>query len=310
MTPNFTTNAKFSSLTTTGVGGPIKYLAIPKTEQELEETVRYAIKQAMPYYCIGGGSNIIASDKGVDFLIIQNKIESFRQIDATTIDVSAGTPLQTLVNYCIKNSLSGLEKLTGIPGTVGGAVYGNAGAFGQNISDTLTEITTLKNGKIIALKKDGCQFAYKDSIFKHKPHIITRLTFKLQPSDAQTLLNSSKQVLEVRLKRWPKGIRCPGSFFKNIEAKDLSEDQLRLIPQDKIIFGKVPAGYLLEAVGAKGKTSGGVTVSNTHANAFINQGRATATDYWNLAKQLQKKVFQKFGITLEPEVQLINLPPL
>lgn len=224
--------------------------------------------------------------------------------------VKSGTSLQSLVNFSIESSLQGLQKLTGIPGTVGGAVYGNAGAYGQSISDHLVSVTCLDEEKETTFSKEECQFSYRTSIFKKNHFPILEVVFTLKEAAQAELREEEKATISQRLVKYPPGIKCPGSFFKNLIAVELPQSVLEKIPENKITYGKITAGYLLEEVGAKGETKGEIEIAPYHANLFVNKGGGTAQDFYDLAKEVAQRVKEKFGIVLEPEVQLINLPPL
>lgn len=298
-----------SQITTLGIGGPVKDFKEVKTSQELIEAVKYAKENNLEYLVIGGGSNLLVSDEGVDKLIIQNKITGISHLGGV-ITVKSGTSLQELVDYTIEHALTGLHKMTGIPGTVGGAIYGNAGAYGQTISDHLVSVVILNGEDIVTLSKDQSGFNYRDSIFKKTKDTILEITFQLESGDPQTLKQEAEDVLAKRLVKYPPGIKCPGSFFKNIVADTLPKEILASIPAEKIVYGKLPAGTLLEEVGAKGQSLDGIEIASYHANLFINSGSGTAKAFYDLAKTYGDKVKEKFGISLEPEVQLINLPTL
>ncbi len=298
-------NYPLKNATTLHIGGPAKKFVSIKSMEELKEAVEHAKQNNMDYLVIGGGSNLLVSDQGVDKLIIQNKITGIA-LQGRTLQVKSGTILQDLVDYTITHGLSGLHKITGIPGTVGGAVYGNAGAYGQTISDNLNQVITLKN----TLSKNQCCFNYRDSIFKKNKDIILEVTFQLETGDSKILQQEADDILSKRLIKYPKGIKCPGSFFKNIVAGTLPKEILDKIPPEKIVYGKLPAGALLEEVGAKGDSLDGIYIADYHANLFVNTGGGTAKAFYILAKKYADKVKEKFGITLEPEVQLINLPSI
>ncbi len=306
----FEQNIPLSTLTTLQIGGPAKLFITVSNEQELQEAIQYSKQNNFPYLVIGGGSNLLVNDSGVNCLIIKNEIEGIIK-EGKSLKVKSGTILQHLVDYSIAHSLHGLEKLTGIPGTVGGAVYGNAGAYGQTISDYIREVTCFdRNGEIIILDKDECEFKYRDSIFKKNGFTILEIWFKLDVGETKKLRKEADEVLEKRLVKYPKGIMCPGSFFKNLVADELPKEILKNIPKEKIVYGKIPAGSLLEEVGAKEAREGNIKIADYHANLFVNNGEGKASDFYNLAKKYADKVYEKFGIKLEPEVQLVNLPPL
>lgn len=304
-------NYPLSQLTTLQIGGPAKYFTQAKTEEELKEALEYATKKQLPFLVVGGGSNLLVSDQGVDKLIVKNEISSIRQ-EGQNLVVKSGTNLQELVDYSINHNLAGLERLTGIPGTVGGAIYGNAGAYGQTISDHLVEVVCLdpnfQECQTVTLGKEDCQFSYRDSAFKSNGLVILEIEFKLSTRSSNELEKEAEEILAKRVIRYPPGIRCPGSFFKNIVAETLSQEILAKIPAEKIVFGKVPAGALLEMVGAKGDKLDGIYIAPYHANLFVNSGGGTADDFYQLANKYWIKVKERFSVTLEPEVQLINLP--
>ncbi len=305
-----------SKLTTLQIGGPAKKFVTIHSEQELIEAIQYAKQNNLDYLVIGGGSNLLVNDQGVDSLVVKNEISGIEQ-SGQTLRVKSGTILQDLVDYSISHGLSGLQKITGIPGTLGGAVYGNAGAYGQTISDHIAGVIILKpsviaspKGVAISIKKAQCGFNYRDSLFKKNHSPILEVTFQLEKADPVLLEQEAKDVLSKRLVKYPPGIKCPGSFFKNIVAETLPKEILNKIPEDKITYGKISAGYLLEAVGAQGQKLDGIEIASYHANLFVNKGGGTAKAFYDLAKIYAQKVKEKFGITLEPEVQLINLPSL
>lgn len=314
-------NFPLRSITTLQIGGPAKEYVIVKTEDEVLAAVSYTKEKKLPFLIIGGGSNLLVADEGVDKLVIKNEIVGVKiattrhggsRNDERILTVKSGTALQDLVNYAIENGLAGLQKLTGVPGTVGGAIFGNAGAYGQTISDYLLEVKALDPDRlqIVTLSKNECNFSYRDSDFKRDGLIILEAVFVLAQKDKETLKQESEDILSKRLVKYPLGIKCPGSFFKNIPTDTLGKEILDRIPKEKIVYGKIPAGSLLEEVGAKGQSLNGIEIAPYHANLFINAGGGTAKAFYNLAREYAQKVKERFGITLEPEVQLINLPSI
>jgi UDP-N-acetylmuramate dehydrogenase len=298
------------SLTTLDIGGPAKQFVETASAEELKNAVQYAKKKSLNFLVIGGGSNLLVSDEGYNGLIIKNSTQGISLKD-THLAVTSGTALQDLVDFANEHGLVGLSKLTGIPGTVGGAVYGNAGAYGQSISDHLVKTICFDGEKELELTKAECAFNYRDSAFKKTKYTILKITFKLdEKKRPENLQQESGETLKKRLIKYPSGIKCPGSFFKNIVASTLPDEILRNISEDKIMYGKIPAGKLLEAVGAKGDKLGNIKIAQNHGNTFINEGQGKAKDFYNLAKKYFQKVKERFDISLEPEVQLINLPPL
>jgi len=310
----FEQNYPLSQITTLQIGGPARLFVTVSTQPDLIEVITYATQNSIPYSVIGGGSNLLVADEGVNKLVIKNEVEGIIKL-VRVLKVSSGTPLQDLVDYSIAHNLAGLQKLTGIPGTVGGAVFGNAGAYGQTISDyidSFREIVCLNPAtlEVVTLPKDECEFEYRDSAFKRNGFIILEVIFKLEVGKSKDLRKEADEILEKRLVKYPIGIKCPGSFFKNLVADKLPKEIFKKIPKDKIIYGKVSAGGLLEMAGAKGDKLGQIEIADYHANLFVNKDHGKASDFYSLAQKYHQKVKDKFGITLEPEVQLIGLPSL
>lgn len=309
---SFHENYPVSTLTTLGIGGQAKYFCDACTEKELIEVITYAEEKNVPYLVIGGGSNLLVSEKKITGIFIKNSTLGIVKT-GSRITVKSGTALSDLVNFTIWKGLGGINNMAGIPGTVGGAVYGCAGAYGHNISDYLGGIICWdpKLSKKVVLTKKQCKFGYRDSIFKTNSLVILEIIFEnLFRENPQKLFKQSVEILKRRLEKYPQNTKCPGSFFKNITADTLSQSLLKKIPEEKIVYGKIPAGFLLESVGAKGDRIGNIMVSENHGNTFINLGEGTAKDFYKLAEKYYRKVFKKFGIKLEPEVRFVNLPAL
>lgn len=301
----------FSDLTTLKIGGPVGDLIPIETEEHLINNLQSLIVNHRSYLVIGGGSNLLVSDSGFDGTVIKNEIRGIHNLRNDVI-IKSGELLQDLVNFANDRGLSGLENLAGIPGTLGGAIYGNAGAYGQTISDHLKQVLVFDPSNRIrkTLLKEDCQFSYRNSLFKQNRNILLEATLTLTPGNPEQLKNASEETIKKREVKYPPGIKCPGSFFKNIPANTLPPEVLVKLPEEFILYGKVSAGALLDSVGAKGSSIGNIKIAPYHANLFINEGNGTAQDFYELAKTYGQKVFEKYGIRLEPEVQLINLPPL
>jgi UDP-N-acetylmuramate dehydrogenase len=300
-------NVSLAPLTTIGLGGPAKYFYAAKTAEKLTEATTWAIQKKMPYLVIGSGSNLLFPDGGFSGLVIKNEIKGITGYKGL-LKADSGTLLFNLVSTSVNQGLSGLQKLAGIPGTVGGAVFGNAGAYGVSIGDCITKVSVLDSEKnrLISLTKAQCSFSYRSSAFKKHPYIILEVHFKLPKGNKKLLQSQLSEILKDRGgKKYWEG-KSAGSFFKNVLVSEVSKEALTKIPKEKIIQGKIPAGFLLENVDAKGMKVGKIKVSDNHANLLINTGDGKTDDVIKLAKILQQKVKTKFDITLEPEVQLIN----
>lgn len=301
---NINQNILLKDYTTLQIGGPAKYFTEVHSIEDLKDALQYAKDNSLEFYIIAGGSDLLISDEGYDGLIIKLCLQGLTLYSNKVIS-SAGTELQKLVDYTTENGLAGMEKLNGIPGTVGGAVYGNAGAFGQTISDKLTRIRVLVDDEEKWLSKPELKFDYRSSVLKnHKNWVILEAEFEMESGNSNLLRKTAQDVLETRMQKYTPGVKCPGSFFKNLIIDRLPKDLQKDMPKD--YYGKVPAWWFLEKVGTKGKTRGEIKIADHHANLFINQGGGTAADFFALAKECKDKVQEKFGIELEPEVQLIG----
>jgi UDP-N-acetylmuramate dehydrogenase len=210
--------------------------------------------------------------------------------DATAISCGAGEDLTTLVEFAAKNGLSGLEFAAGIWGTVGGAIYGNAGAYGGEVGARVESLTLVEpSGDVKDVDRDYCRFGYRDSYLKSSGDIVVEARFRLETGDVEEIRRKVDEIVAIREVKFPPDGKSAGCFFKNI-------------PDPKEKFGKLPAGRLLEQVGAKGMSVGGARVFDKHANIIVNTGSATSKDIRLLADKLKEKVFAEFGIRLEEEI--------
>jgi len=271
-------------------GGNATYFLQPQTIDDTTKAVATAHSNHIPFLIIGGGSNLLISDSGYDGLVIKIDIKGINLSNDNIIECGAGEELMTLVDFATENSLQGIEFAAGIWGSVGGAVYGNAGAYGGEIKDVLTKISLLdRKGHLKSVLPDYCQFGYRDSFLKETKEIILSIKLKLKNGNKEALQAKVDELLALRASKHPIDQYCAGSFFKNI-------------PDTKEKYGKLPAGRLLEQIGAKNISVGGAKVFDKHANIIINDGTATSKDIRELADILKKKVFDMYGITLEDEV--------
>lgn len=299
---NIQKNITLAPLTTFGIGGIAKEYIQVRSLYELIELVRRLKGENKRFKVFAGGSNVVFPDSGLDDLLIQILGGEIR-ITEENMMVDGGVLLSDVVFSSIGAGLSGVEYLSGIPGTIGGAIVGNAGAYGHSISEVVEKVEIFDGEKRYWINKDECIFSYRESIFKHKPYLILRVILKFEQGDKEELERISKEIIKKREMKYHPGIRCPGSFFKNIIASDLKGAQLNNINKNKIVYGKVPAGYLLEEVGAKGMKVGGIEIADYHGNLFINEGNGTASQVKQLANILKQKVWERFGIALSEEIR-------
>ncbi len=311
--PGLKKNVLLKNYTTFRMGGKVKYFFIAKTREDLIKVLKITKKYNLPFFILGGGSNLLVDDqnyKGIIIKIQNLKYKSnitegrFQQQQNLKIIVEAGVPLSFIVNESVKNNLTGMEWAIDIPGTIGGAVWGNAGAFGHSISKIVkvVEVFNFKNFKIKKIKQKDCKFQYRDSIFRKNPNlIILSVEIQLKKGNKKTIEKKIKEYLKIRRKKIPFDSSA-GSIFKNIEKNNLTKEQLKLIPLKNIKQGKIPAGYLIEQCGLKGKIIGAAKISEKHANFIVNLGKAKFSDVLKLINLIKKKVKQTFNIVLKEEI--------
>jgi len=293
------------------IGGPAKYFFIAQNEKGLIKAVQWARKNKVSWYVVGEGSNLIPSDQGFNGLIIKNKIESFKKT-GNKIYIGAGNNLLSFILKASGLGLAGMEKMAGIPGTVGGAIYGCAGAYGQEIKDCLVKIKIYDGKTIKWISKSRCRFNYRNSIFKIKKNwLIIEAEFKFKSGNSKNLISKSRELIKIREKKYRPGLLCPGSFFKNIVVKNikplaLRKKLLKKVGKDKTMFGKIPAGYILEVIGAKEMRCGEIRVAKHHGNLIYNSGKGKSSEILKLAKMLKMKVKKRFELDLEEEVQFVK----
>lgn len=288
-----------------GVGGIVDRMIIVSSFEEVVLACEYAKKENLKTVILGGGYNTVFSSDYFDGVVIKISGGEIKKSKETVI-CGAGASLQELIDFSSREGLAGLESLSGIPGTVGGAIFGNAGAYGRSISDNLLSVTVYTGEELKTLKNDDCFFSYRSSLFKEKDWVIISAEFEFTKGDSEALKKKSSDILNTRWKKFGKMPRCPGSYFKNVLASELTKEVLSKIDETKIIEGKIPAGYLIESVGGKGICVGDIEVSSFHGNVIINKGSGTYSDLEKLVKILKDLVFQKFGIVLEEEVVCVD----
>ena len=287
---------------TFSIGGKAKSIYHAENRQELIGILDFLHKKRSRFGIFACGSNIVFPDKGVTYPMIQVTGGKIR-VHKSKVLADAGVRLSDLVDFYLNKNLAGLEKFSGIPGSVGGAVVGNAGAYGESIGDYIIKVEVWQNGQVKFLERQMCKFSYRHSIFKEKPFIVLRVELKAVSAEGMKLKKISAEIIRLRELKYKSGLKCPGSFFKNIPVADASDSLLSKINQNVIKGGKIPAGYLLESVGAKGVRVGGIKVADYHGNLFINDGQGTFADVKKLAKILKERVKRKYGITLEEEIR-------
>ena len=293
-------------LTRFQIGGPVRVLAETSDENLFLEGVRSVRVLDMPWLALGAGTNLIASDDGFPGVILRFRGARV-EMRESSIYAESGAELQDLVDFTIDAGLEGLHTMTRIPGWVGGAVYGNAGAYGNSIGAAVEGVRFFDGRVLRGLDHDGCRFGYRDSIFKHnKDWIILSVTLALPAGNGAAMRRRAEEIQTLRDAKYPPSMRCAGSIFKNLLVSELPESIVAGLPAGVVIEGKLPAGWLLEQVGAKGMRRGDIQVAAYHANTIYNDGEGRSEDLRSLIADLKTRVRDRFGIELEEEVQYVG----
>jgi UDP-N-acetylmuramate dehydrogenase len=298
--------APLAARTRFGIGGPADlYLETPRVESLLE-ALRVIRAQSLPWAVIGGGTNLIAADEGFRGVVLRYAGARILRTERGLL-AEAGARLQDLVDFANAQGLSGLQTLAGIPGTVGGAVYGNAGAYGHSISECVSEVWFWDGERLRRLENPACRFGYRQSAFQSWPGaVILSAELRLSPGDPQELARTSAALVALRNRKYPPEMRCAGSIFKNLLYDRLPPAALRALPLELVREGKAPAAWFLEQVGAKGLGRGDIRVADHHANLIYNAGAGTARDLRELIGELKRRVRERFGLELEEEVRYLG----
>jgi UDP-N-acetylmuramate dehydrogenase len=300
-------NVPLALLTTFQIGGAARYFVDVRSEADIKSAIAWAKERGMRFVILGGCSNVLVPDEGLDALVIHFVGDLYGFSDGL-LDSWAGTNLLLAIKAIGSQGCGGWEKLAGIPGTIGGAVRGNAGAFGSEIKDFVTSARALNSetGETKEFPNAECDFSYRHSFFKDNPEwIITRVALRLQPIDPAESAKLAEETLAEREKRHLQNVKAAGSFFMNPVAP---QDIVELFEKEKGVKSRenrVPAGWLIEKAGMKGATIGGAIASLQHPNYIVNQGNATAGDVRALAKQVKEAVHSKFSVGLTEEAAIL-----
>lgn len=274
--------------TTFRIGGPADALALPKTPEEVAEVVRFCHEHAQSYYVLGNGSNLLVSDEGYRGLVLQ-LYRNFNdiQVNGETITVQSGAMLAAVARTAYQTGLTGLEFASGIPGTIGGAVVMNAGAYGGEMKNVLKEVTVLtKEGEVLVIPAKALELGYRTSVIPKNGWIVLGAVLQLKKGDQEQILARMEELKEQRIIKQPLDLPSAGSTFKRPEG----------------YF----AGKLIMDAGLRGFTVGGAQVSEKHCGFVVNRGNATAADVWELICEVKRRVKEMTGVELEPEVKLLG----
>ncbi len=274
--------------TTFKIGGCADYAVFPENSEQIKAVLSLARSENVPVTVLGNGSNVLVGDKGIrGIVIIIGKNMSRVEIDGERVKAGSGVLLSKLANAIYGCSLTGFEFASGIPGSLGGAIYMNAGAYGEEIGPLVTEVTYIDPGEgIKTISGKDCDFGYRHTFFTDKDYIITECILELKKGEPSAIKAKTDDLKERRISKQPLDKPSAGSTFKR--------------PVGHF------AGALIEDAGLKGFKIGGAEISEKHAGFVINRGDATAEDVLNLIKYVQKTIYDKFGVEIEPEVKIIG----
>lgn len=268
------------------IGGKADYFVKAETVEQVKKVQEYAKNNNIPLYVIGNGSNILVTDKGIRGIVLKIDIQKI-EINDTEVNVGAGVKVMGLAQTLLKENLTGFEELAGIPGTIGGAVRMNAGAYGKEIKDICIETVYMdEQGEIKKFSNDEQKFSYRHSIFCEKKYIILETKLKFEKGNESEIKSKMNELLQSRKEKQPLEYPSAGSTFKRNE---------------NYITAK-----LIDECGLKGYMIGGAQVSEKHAGFIINRKEATAKDVLDLIEYTKRKVFQKFNVEIEEEVEIIG----
>lgn len=297
--------------TTFQIGGNARYFIEVAQLSQLGAALDYAHTRHLPFFILGGGSNVLVADEGFEGVVIQL---SFGKVEvdygARTVAAQAGSALRDVIHEAASAGLSGMESLYGIPGTVGGAVRGNAGAFGVDVKDVLEEAVALniQTREVRTFSNAACHFAYRNSFFKqHADWIVLSATFSLAPDEDGTVRERANKVLAERNKRQIQDIRSAGSYFMNPVVHEGLRSMFQEEKGEPARENRVPAGWLIEKVGLKDYCEGGACTGARSANYIINDGTATAAAVQALAQKIRTTVGDRLGVELHEEVTRVGL---
>jgi len=292
-------NAPLSKYTTFQLGGSCRSIITCQTPENLEQTILQLNQQKQPFILIGGGSNLVVSDHGLDVAVVRYvSTTPIIERDGNDVIVAASTSLDELALFCVDEGLEGLNYTTGIPGTVGGAVVGNAGAWGKQVGDVLKSVEIIRKGGVTPpahLNNEDCGFQYRHSRLKETGDIVVSVRFTLKPGDPVALAQERAEILKKRAEKHPNLTThpCAGSFFRNVEPTSKADR-------------RQAAGWFLEEAGGKNLSAGGAQIFDKHANIIVKGPNCKAQDVHDLSQKMIKIVRDQFGFDLTREVRFVG----
>jgi UDP-N-acetylmuramate dehydrogenase len=289
--------APLAPLTTFNVGGPADWLVTVATVEELQAVLSAAREAALPVTVLGGGSNVIVPDAGVRGVVLRVRLMDISQPASDRVRAGAGVTINGLVRWTIGRGLAGLEAWAGTPGTVGGAIFGNAHFGGRDISTLVTQaLLASRDGILVTAARDALEFAYDTSRLRRTGELLVWAEFAVGPGDREALRRRARESLAYRKQTQPLAQPSAGCVFQNPDPA-----------RDRLPAGMpASAGALIDRAGLKGLQVGGAAVSSAHANFIVSDGRATARDIRTLVETVRRTVREKFGVELRDEVVFLG----
>jgi UDP-N-acetylmuramate dehydrogenase len=300
-------NVPLAPRTTFQIGGAARYFCVAKTEDDLRSALLWAREHGVPHFILGGGSNLLVPDEGLDVLVIQIGFEKW-SASGVVLEADAGCNLLHTIRNVAMLGLGGWEKLSGIPGTVGGAIRGNAGAFGPEIKDFVVWVRALNTNALETheFANEECEFAYRMSYFKKHPEwIILNAHLRLRKIDTKESGEAIQETIRERERRHIQNVRAAGSYFMNPVAPESMREMFEQEKKTRSREGRVPAGWLIEKAGMKGARVGAAEASEQHPNYLVNTGGATAREVRELAASIKEAVREQFGVDLQEEAVVL-----
>lgn len=306
--PNLQENVPLAPYTTFRIGGPARWFVVVKTVEELMDACKAAWAENMPLFILAGGSNQLVSDDGFPGLVVKVECRTSK-IDGTTLIAEPGASMAQLAFATAQAGLTGFEWAVSVPGTVGGAIRGNAGAFGGEIKNTLIDADVLlPTGEQKTFTNKDFHFDYRHSIIKENGGVILTARIGLQQGDAAKAVERVKQCVAEKAAHQPLAHRSSGCMFKNTKLTPgvtMLKDGTA-IPEQFISCGILSSGWVVEQLGLKGLKQGDAEISEKHGNFVVNRGNATAQDILSVVRRVQEEAKARFGLTIELEVQLVG----
>lgn len=295
------------------IGGPARFFAEVSDADQLREAIRFAKSRSLPFYIFGSASNVLVADDGFSGLVIRMMLRDITR-DSLTLRAGAGVPNAIAVARTLAEKLAGFEWAIGIPGSIGGSVRGNAGCFSGEMKDVLKSVRFFNSqtGEIEEGDNTFCRFGYRDSIFKHSPHlVILDATLELREWNPDTSQRLVRYYSSSRTDAQDIGLPSAGCVFKNVLWPQDEKAKKRLLSREPHLADfegqlTIPAGWLIDQLGLKGKAIGRVSISRKHANYMINNGGASAEEVIMLIGLVKEYVHRKFGLQLEEEIQYVG----